>query len=144
MTFSCLIRKQPVVRTPEEEVRQKVLRTLTYDLSYPESLIAVEKSLTSMPHLKSAPYRLPQRRIDIAIFTPHQVWGVFPLMLIECKALACENVFLQLMGYNRFIKAVWITVASSEGIQSGFCDSGKWIFQSQIPSYSEALAKLTS
>ena len=139
----CLIRKRTVCRTPEEEVRQGILFAMLNRLNYPEQLIAVEKSLSSLPHSQSLP--LPDRRIDIVVFTPHREEGLAPLMLIECKAHAPKpDVFLQLMGYNRFIQAPWIAVAALESIQAGYLQGQQWTFRSGLPEYQEALIKISS
>jgi hypothetical protein len=137
----CLIRKRTVCRTPEEEVRQGLLFAMLSHLDYPEGLIAVEKSLSSLPHVQPSP--LPDRRIDIVVFTPDQKEGLAPLMLIECKAFTPKSdVFLQLMGYNRFIKAPWIAVAAPNTIQAGYLQDREWIFRDCLPNYKGALGVL--
>lgn len=110
--LSCLIRKSQVVWTPEEEVRQALLGHLIHELSFPASLIAVEK-----PIRKWAGSQVPDRRIDILCFTKDQKNALCPLLLIECKQYSPnKDHLLQLLGYNFYIKAPYVAVAGPENV----------------------------
>lgn len=111
------IRKQWVERTPEEVVRQQVV-ALLLERGYPTSMISVEKSLSLFPHLKNT--HVPLRRADVLVFRARGE-ELIPFLLIECKAQKCNmEAFRQLAGYNEFIGASFIALASKEGM---------WIFK---------------
>lgn len=83
-------RKKWVVLTPEEWVRQHVLRYLHEVKDFPIGLTAVEASIT-INGLK--------RRCDIIYYNQHKK----PVFLVECKAPEVElnqAVFDQVLRYN--------------------------------------------
>lgn len=134
----CLIRKVLVAKTPEEEVRQRLLLYLIHKKGFPEELIAVEKSLATLPHLEKKP-DLPDRRADLIVYSSTSPF-LSPLFLIECKAGPFQkSIFRQIIGYNHFVKAPWIAIANGTSIQSGrFIPSQGWVFGEGILSYAEA------
>ena len=69
----CIIRKKWMMLTPEEWVRQNTLLYFTESLSYPASLIAVEKKL----ELGDV-----QKRFDIVVYKDEK-----PFLLVECKEM---------------------------------------------------------
>jgi hypothetical protein len=108
------IRKQWVVATAEEEVRQKVLSHLLH-CGYPESVISVEKSLSQLPHLQGVD--VPTRRADVLVFHQNHKKNFVPFLLIECKAGKLgKEAAGQLSGYNAFVKAPYIALANPEGV----------------------------
>src|SRR5581483_10757188 len=110
----CLIRKDWVVKTPEEEVRQALLHKMVEELQYPSSLIAVEKSLS---HLEGK--KRPQRRIDILCYAKAPDSSLFPLMLVECKKeVFSQKAFRQALGYNFYIGASFVALASDRFFQA--------------------------
>ena len=68
------IRKRWLAMTPEEHVRQRLIQYFTEKMLYPQSMMAVEKSITIGP---------VTRRFDLALYRrdTHQPW-----LLAECKA----------------------------------------------------------
>lgn len=124
----CLIRKVPLLPTPEERVRQAILSQLI-ELGYSPGLIGVELSLSSLPHL--AGQKLPKRRADIIIFCKSTH---LPYILIECKAhpLTDETV-RQAIGYNFFVQASYLTLANASEIRTGIFN-GQWVFSPGLPS----------
>jgi hypothetical protein len=72
------VRKRHVAATPEEGVRQAVLRYLLDVLRVPANLIGVEFSLASLE-----PGNL--RRADIVVWRPG-AGQLTPWLLVECKA----------------------------------------------------------
>ena len=98
----CLIRKQWLLLTEEEWVRQNFVNYLVTALQYPLSLIAVEKELM-LNGLK--------KRFDILIYnTSHQPW-----MLVECKApqiTLSEAVLQQALRYNMSLPVNYITITN--------------------------------
>jgi len=114
MKLDCLIRKQPLVATPEERVRQAFIAYLLHVKGYPLRSIAIEYPLKDLPHLKNSDVPV-DRRIDLLIFDPT---GTKPLLLVECKA---EKLFSehesQVFGYNSFVKAPFVVLVGVEEIR---------------------------
>lgn len=89
------------------------------DLGFPKSLVGVEKSLKEL--MPEAPEALPDRRVDIVCFSA----GYFkPLLIVECKAYPTflREALLQVMGYNHFLQAAFIAVATPGEIVMGWYD----------------------
>ena len=90
------------------------------DLGYPKSLVGVEKSLKEL--MSEAPEALPDRRVDIVCFSA----GHFkPLLIVECKAQPTflREALQQVMGYNHFLQAAFVAVATPGEIVMGWYDS---------------------
>jgi hypothetical protein len=120
----------------EEIVRQALIEQMVKVGGYPKSLIAVEKSLAELPHLKGLK-GIPKRRADILVFAPD---SLTPLILIECKAVPLkEDVIRQVIGYNHFVKAPWIVIVNQEEIQTARYQEEGWVFFSGFLSFNEAL-----
>lgn len=98
----CLIRKQWLLLTEEEWVRQNFINYLISVEHYPASLIAVEKELL-LNGLK--------KRFDILIYTTlHQPW-----MLVECKApqvALTEAVLQQALRYHISLPVDYIIITN--------------------------------
>lgn len=97
----CISRKKWVVLTPEEWVRQNFILYLSEILSYPLSLMAVEKQI-KIGELK--------KRFDIVVFKDS-----VPFILIECKEMAVSlttSVLHQVLNYNRGIQSRFIVVTN--------------------------------
>lgn len=136
--LTCLIRKVAVAATPEEVVRQRLLFTMVHKLGFPESLIAVEKSLEQLPHIKKAPLR----RVDLLCFADgiHPAYPLYPLLLVECKAVKLtDKVLSQICGYNYYVKAPFVAAANQEEVRLGSLDpkTGGYRFISGLPSFQE-------
>ena len=139
---SCLLnkifdpfRKEWVVSTPEEIVRQNFLSYMIKELGYPQHLIALEKSLRELPSLKGQ--KVPLRRIDILCFERKTL---SPLLLVECKAVPINRKSLpQVMGYNAFIKAPFIALVNANSIVFGWKDEEKnrWCYGDALPQFTE-------
>jgi hypothetical protein len=129
-----------VKATPEEVLRQSILRKMTRELGYPRELIAVEKEIGELVSGGASPP--PQRRIDILCFTQSQQFGLRPLFLIECKdEPLSQKAIDQVVGYNAFIKAPYLCVVTPEGEMTGYWDpiSQSYRFQRGFPGYLELL-----
>lgn len=110
-------RSKFVAATPEEIVRQKLLSMMVSDLGFPKDLIAVEKELSLLPHLKGKK-GLPKRRSDVLCFAKgiHQEYPLFPLLLIECKEGDLnQDAYEQALGYNHYVQAPYVGLAGKEG-----------------------------
>lgn len=82
-------------------------------LGYPKSLIAVEQPIDSLPHAHTK----TKRRADIICFSKNGSCELYPLLLIECKAVPIsESVFRQVEGYNTEVKAFFFAVANQSDI----------------------------
>jgi hypothetical protein len=134
-----------VAATPEECVRQKIVKKMIHALHFPKELIVVEKELKELPHL-SAP-ALPQRRVDILCYGKniHPQHLLYPLLLIECKKDAIEEKAMeQLIGYNTYVQAYFIALASPEEERFGYRDkkTKQYIFHSGFPAFNDLISWL--
>ncbi len=133
-----------VKATPEEIVRQSLLRKMVHDLGYPRELIAVEKEISELVPFNTA--ATPQRRIDIVCFKKNLNSGLLPLILIECKdEPVTQKAINQVIGYNAFIKAPFLSVVSREGEIIGHWDEllQSYRFRRGFPGYQELLECVT-
>lgn len=142
MFIQCSLRKKMVSATPEEVVRQNMLKHLQ-QLSFPFSHMAVEVELKKMPHLTGLS-SIPNRRADIVCFAKdiHPQHSLYPLVLIECKAIPLtEHVMHQVVGYNHFLKACYLVVANQSEMRLGWYDPTclDYKFVPYIPSYSQLI-----
>lgn len=111
------IRGQWVAATPEEIVRQRWIQKMIKGLGFPKELIVVEKELRMLPHLASVHHQLPSRRIDVLSFVSVDEKGVFPLLLMECKAEPLTSAVLQqALAYNTFVNAGSVAIVNERGI----------------------------
>ena len=96
-----VFRKQWMVLTPEEWVRQNFLQYLVQIKHYPASLIAVEREIL-LSDLK--------KRFDIVIFKDAKPW-----MIVECKELKValsEAVIRQALNYNISLQVQYLVVTN--------------------------------
>ena len=121
------IRKQWVVLTPEEWVRQHMVRYLTGQLGYSAGLTAIEKGF----ELNRIPYRA-----DIVIYDRQGK----AILAVECKAPGVkisQKAFDQIGQYNKVIQARYLVVTNG---LAHFCVSvdlerGGWEQMERIPEY---------
>jgi len=121
------IRKKFVALTPEEWVRQHVVKFLLEEKKYPKSYINVEKNIKINGLTK---------RYDIVIFNPDG--SIF--LLVECKApevSITQNVFDQIARYNLKLNAQYLMVTN--GLNNYFCqmdfENEKYIFLKELPPF---------
>ena len=121
------IRKKFIILTPEEWVRQNVVRYLIDEKKYPKSLINVEKILKINDLTK---------RYDVVIFNSDGTINV----LIECKSTKIEitqTVFDQIARYNMTLKANYLMVTN--GLNHYICkidfENEKYSFLEHLPNY---------
>lgn len=141
----CQIRKQLVVATPEEVVRQNLIHQMTQTLEYPLSLIAIERGLKEMPHVTFSGKKIPNRRADIICFCKgiDRNHDLYPLLLIECKAVPLsEHVVGQVIGYNHYVKAFFIAVANGNSVKTGWNTGKGYQFVEGLPSFSQLKTSL--
>ena len=98
----CIIRKQWLLLTEEEWVRQNFVQFLITTLNYPKTLIACEKEI-QLNELK--------KRFDILVYDKnHKPW-----MLVECKepgVILSEHVLQQVLRYNMKVPVQYIVITN--------------------------------
>jgi hypothetical protein len=122
----CWVRKRFLVITPEEWVRQNLISFLQLDLSYPLSLMKIERQVKGGARNK---------RADLIICNTQGE----PQVLIECKApneKLNKETFFQVGRYNRYINAPLLLI--SNGLEHFCCevtDDNEFRFLETIPAY---------
>jgi hypothetical protein len=115
--LECLIRKKPVVETPEELVRQRLISQMVNEWGYPHSFLRVEVSLTSLSSFSTKKQAIPNRRLDVVAFTKNASGLLVPILVVECKK-SVKDVSLQslqqLLGYNYYVGASFIGLIAKE------------------------------
>ena len=121
------IRKKFIILTPEEWVRQHVVKFLIEEKKYPKSYINVEK-LIKVNGLN--------KRYDVVIFQPN---GALSL-LVECKApeiKITQTTFDQIARYNMTLKADYLMITN--GLNHYFCkmdfENEKYTFLEELPEF---------
>lgn len=123
------IRKQWIVLTPEEWVRQRMVRYLTEHLGYSAGLLAIEKGF----ELNGIPYRA-----DIVIYDRTGS----ATLAVECKAPEIkinQKTFDQIGQYNKVIQARYLVVTNGN---THFCvtvdrELNQWKQLERIPKFGE-------
>jgi len=121
------IRKKFLVLTPEEWVRQHIVRFLVEEKGFPSSLIAIEMGLK----LNGL-----QKRADILVYSKSGQ----PILMVECKAPHIkidQKVFDQIGRYNIIFKLPYLLVTNG---MEHFCAQIDFIskdfsFLKDIPEY---------
>ncbi len=123
------IRKKYIALTPEEWVRQHMIKYLTKEKKYPSGLFAIETGLK---------YNKLQKRTDLVVYKRDGL----PLLLVECKAPGVtinEKPFNQIASYNKKLQSKYLIVTN--GISHYCCEidysNGKLEFLDNIPKYSD-------
>ncbi len=102
-------RKKWIVCTPEEWVRQNLLKFLVNNCNFPPAMIAIEKGLK----IAGRDYRF-----DALVYSRDYK----PLLIIECKAPEVkldQSVFDQIWNYNYEIEAPYFLVTNGLGFIMG-------------------------
>lgn len=100
----CLVRKKPIVLTPEEWVRQHLISFLHLHQGYALEKIGVEKQLL---------YDGFTKRWDIVVFNSQ----FEPAILIECKAPEIKlshEVFMQIATYQQKLNAQCLILSNGQ------------------------------
>ena len=121
------VRKKYVALTPEEWVRQHIVRYLTKEKNYPSSLFAIETGIK---------YNHMAKRTDIVVYNPDRE----VVLLIECKAPGVtinQNPFNQIAMYNKELRGKFLIVTN--GLSHYCCEmdyeKGDHKFLKEIPDY---------
>ncbi|MCL9808716.1 type I restriction enzyme HsdR N-terminal domain-containing protein [Flavobacterium luminosum] len=121
------IRKKFVILTPEEWVRQHVIRYLLEEKKYSKSYINVEKTISINGLTK---------RYDVVVFKPDG--KIF--LLVECKApevTISQNTFDQIARYNLTLESEYLMVTN--GLNHYFCEmdfeNERYDFLRELPNF---------
>lgn len=125
------IRKRHLVLTPEEYVRQCLIRFLSEEKGFPLPLMSIERGLT---------YNQLAKRYDLVAWDREGK----PLVAIECKrptvALTDETV-RQLATYNQKIGATHLLITNGkELVFFGKKADGTWAQRQEIPDFESLVA----
>ncbi len=125
------VRRKYVRLTPEEWVRQHLIRTLTEALGYPLGLLAVEKKLDAV----GGP-----RRADLVVWGRGPGGQHQPLLIAECKAptvALTQTVFDQVSRYNTVTLAPHLVVTNGQAHYCWRVDraAGTFHFLDAIPPF---------
>lgn len=121
------IRKQWIMLTPEEWVRQNFLQFLTRVKKYPATLIAVEKEIQLGDLAK---------RFDIVVYDRN----TRPWMIIECKemkVILSEQVLNQALRYNITLNVPYILITNGTDCYGFAGNEGKLNDLDKLPEYGE-------
>lgn len=124
------VRRHYVRLSPEEWVRQHVVRYLTLHCGYPASLIAIEKGFL---------YQNMACRADIVVHDRKAK----PFLMVECKApevSISQATFDQISRYNRVVGARYLLATNGRvhycwKVEEGL---GTYSFLDGLPAYEEA------
>jgi len=121
------IRKKYVALTPEEWVRQHIIRYLIREKNYPGGLFSVETGLK---------YNRLTKRTDVVVYNPNGE----VVLLIECKAPGVtinQDPFNQIAMYNKELRGKVLIVTN--GLAHYCCEmdyeGGEHKFLDEIPDY---------
>lgn len=118
-------RRQWVVLTPEEWVRQNFLQYITLIKKYPESLIAIEKEIQLGEISK---------RFDIVVYNR----DTRPWMIVECKEMnesLNEKALSQALRYNIILQVPFIVITNGSFCYGFECKAGNLEEINQLPDY---------
>ena len=98
---------------------------------FPQEVIAIEKKLSELPHLRLEKRKLPERRLDILCFGPKLS---FPILLIECKAVPLhEKMLSQVWGYNSYVGAPFVVLVNDKELSFSWEENGETRYHDFIP-----------
>jgi len=118
------IRKQWILLTPEEWVRQNFLQYLQQVKSYPSSLIAIEREI-SLGELK--------KRCDIVVYKDAKPW-----MIVECKEMQVkltEAVLKQILNYNISLNVSYLVITNGKETYALGLNDRKFEWLKEVPSF---------
>lgn len=126
------VRKKYVKLTPEEWVRQHIIKYLSESLNYPYSHMCIEKSLN---------VNKLSKRADILIYNEE----LAPALLVECKApdiTLTNRVFEQVSAYNIAFKVPWLLITNGITHYASHINysTGKISHIDYIPEYNQLMS----
>lgn len=123
------VRKKRVVLTPEEGVRQWLIKELTESKGYPTHLMSCEFAIA----INSVRYRA-----DLVLYSR----DMQPLLMAECKApniKITKKSFDQILRYNLALKVRYLIVTNGHQtfLAKITTETGEYSFLTEIPHYNE-------
>ena len=121
------LRKRFVALTPEEEVRQQVLRLLVETLKVPSGLVAVEYSVK---------VNGLDKRADVVVFNTDGR----PLMIVECKApsvMLTQAVLDQAVRYHSALKPKFLLLTNGTATYCFKAEGTTLIPMDHLPDFAE-------
>ena len=118
-------RKQWVILTPEEWVRQNFLQYLVLVKKYPAALMAVEKEIRLGELIK---------RFDIVVYDRNTQ----PWMMVECKEMKValnEQVLNQALRYNITLQVPYIVITNGSHCCGFATQDGKLVELTELPDF---------
>ncbi len=118
-------RKQWVVLTPEEWVRQNILQYLTEIKKYPAALIAIEKEIY-LGELK--------KRCDVVVYDRNSL----PWMIVECKEMNApvnSKVLEQILRYHIKLPAKYLVITNGSYCFGFEKREGQFYEINELPEY---------
>ncbi len=121
------LRKKHLLLTPEEWVRQLLIRYLLREKNYPAGRLAIEQSVHTAGQT---------RRFDLLAYNAHGL----PYLLVECKApqvKITQKAFDQIAAYNQVVKAPYLLLTN--GPETICCQmnydatSTSYVFLDEVP-----------
>ena len=132
------IRQKWVIKTAEEQVRQRFLSYLLEECGFPKGLITVEKGVRGLP-FSAKLCEKNKRRCDLLCYGPKLA---FPLLLVECKAfLLKKSMWTQVWGYNVYIKAPFVALVNQTELRMEWIENGRVKGCDFIPPYRELVER---
>ena len=119
------VRKQWIVLTPEEWVRQNLLQYLMQIKKYPSSLMAIEKEV-KLGELK--------KRMDIVVYNKNTQ----PWMIVECKEMNVkldEKVLEQILRYHLSLPVNFLIITNGTYCFGFEKKEGHFIEINALPDY---------
>lgn len=117
-------RKQWVLLTPEEWVRQNFLQYLIQVKEYPGALIAVEREILLGDMRK---------RFDIVVFRNATPW-----MIVECKEMEVElseAVIKQILNYNITLQVEYLVITNGKSTFGLYIQQGEFEWLTALPDF---------
>ena len=118
------IRKQWLVLTPEEWVRQNFIQYLLQQKRYPASLLAIEKEIR-VGDLR--------KRCDVVVFK-----NAVPWMIVECKEMKVplsQATISQVLNYNTRLQVAYLVITNGKSTYAVRINGGKAEWVGEIPEY---------
>lgn len=123
------VRKKYIRFTPEEWVRQNFIQYLIQEKGYPQSLMAVEKTINLLQ---------TKKRCDIVLYSNQGI----PKTIVECKrpsVAISQETFDQIARYNMSLNAEYLIVTN--GMNHYICKmdhlNESYQFLREVPDYGE-------
>jgi hypothetical protein len=122
------VRKKYVALTPEEWVRQHLVKFLIEEKRFPRSLMHIEAEISVYQ---------ASRRCDVLVYNRAQQ----PVLIAECKApevAITSDTFIQAATYNSVVKAPYLLITN--GFDHFCCKvsaDGETTFLTELPLFEE-------